>query len=277
MMSFSPPKRNRGLRARVAAAYRRLLPDGGLEDQLDRPALVLAPHPDDETLACGGLIARKRAARADVWIVILTDGRHSHSRLLDGEQLARLRRQEALAAAKRLGVRKSRVLFLGHEDGRLEAVEESVRGEVLAILGAVETADIFFPCREESPADHAATHRIVRYAAQRLEGDRRYFEYPVWFWNQWPFTPLQAPRRLALPARIGRTLLSNLRLLGRFRHAIPIREQLDLKSAALAEYRTQTTRYRPDCEWPILQDVAGGEFLECFFQDRELFHLRKSP
>lgn len=276
-MSFSPPERNRGLRARLAEAYRSLLPEGGLEERLDRPALIFAPHPDDETLACGGLIARKRAARADVWIVILTDGRHSHSRLVDGEELARLRRQEALAAARVLGVEESHVLFLGHEDGRLEVDEEAARGEILEILGTVKQADIFFPCREESPVDHAATHRIVRHAARRVEGERRLFEYPVWFWQQWPFTPARIHRRLALPAVIGRTLLSNLRLLGRFRHALPIRDQLDLKRAALAEYRTQTTRFRADCEWPILQDVAGGAFLECFFQDRELFHLRKSP
>src|SRR5690349_19075047 len=42
-----------------------------------RSCLVLAPHPDDETLGCGATIMRKRAAGTPVHVVIATDGRHS--------------------------------------------------------------------------------------------------------------------------------------------------------------------------------------------------------
>jgi hypothetical protein len=43
-----------------------------------RAALVIAPHPDDETLGCGATILRKVSAGSSVTVLIVTDGRHSH-------------------------------------------------------------------------------------------------------------------------------------------------------------------------------------------------------
>ena len=58
-----------------------------------RSCLVLAPHPDDETLGVGALIARKRAAGTRVRVLVVTDGRGSHvSSVLDPDALAAVRR-----------------------------------------------------------------------------------------------------------------------------------------------------------------------------------------
>src|SRR5437762_1448664 len=63
--------------AAVLAAWRSL-PLAGL-DRISggRPLLVLAPHPDDESLGCGGLIAESCARGGTVHVVILTDGTRS--------------------------------------------------------------------------------------------------------------------------------------------------------------------------------------------------------
>ena len=50
------------------------------------PTLVLAPHPDDETLGAGGLIARLRRAGVPVTIVAITDGENAYA---DTPHLAR--------------------------------------------------------------------------------------------------------------------------------------------------------------------------------------------
>ena len=65
------------------------------------PLLVIAPHPDDETLGCGGLIIRERLAGRLVRIVFLTDGSQSHRDhpSLTPTALAKLRKAEAVAAA----------------------------------------------------------------------------------------------------------------------------------------------------------------------------------
>src|SRR5262249_58610980 len=92
--------------------------------------LVISPHPDDETLCCGGVIQRVGHAGGLVTIVWLTSGDAarmnlmlmSHS-LLPGPAVGRAlgaqRMGEARSAAARLGVSAQRQLFLGYPDGGL--------------------------------------------------------------------------------------------------------------------------------------------------------------
>src|SRR5215203_6825970 len=60
----------------------------------DDKVLVLAPHPDDETLGCGGIIPLHLQAGDDVRIAIVTDGRRSHAGGLDADAMAALRARE---------------------------------------------------------------------------------------------------------------------------------------------------------------------------------------
>jgi hypothetical protein len=50
-----------------------------------------------------------------------------------------------------------------------------------------------------------------------------------------------------------------------------VEDVLDVKRAALAAYRSQMTRLKPDAAWATLGDVANGQFLECFLQPHEIF------
>lgn len=60
--------------------------------------LVLAPHPDDETLGCGGTIALHLCAEDAVNVVVVTDGRRSRAGGLDPERMVELRTHEAQQA-----------------------------------------------------------------------------------------------------------------------------------------------------------------------------------
>lgn len=89
--------------------------------------LILAPHPDDETLATGGLILAARQAGIQVRVVLATNGDGSRSTALaylhavrpngqDYLQMGDQRQQESLAALKILGVSSDQVDFLGYPD-----------------------------------------------------------------------------------------------------------------------------------------------------------------
>jgi hypothetical protein len=52
------------------------------ECALGKPAIIFAPHQDDETLGCGGTIIRKKQAGANLQIVFMTDGCRSHAHLM---------------------------------------------------------------------------------------------------------------------------------------------------------------------------------------------------
>jgi LmbE family N-acetylglucosaminyl deacetylase len=89
--------------------------------------LVVAPHPDDESLCCGGLIHSARSAGAHVAIVWITLGdafkwdaivveRKLRPRASTYLELARQREAEARTAGALLGVEPDSLMFLGYPD-----------------------------------------------------------------------------------------------------------------------------------------------------------------
>jgi len=98
--------------------------------------LVFAPHPDDEVLAAGGLIAGLAAAHRPVRIVFFTNGdaykeavvlttHHRTPHRHDYYALGRLRQHEAIEAAHRLGLSATDVRFLGYPDDGIDDLWEA--------------------------------------------------------------------------------------------------------------------------------------------------------
>jgi LmbE family N-acetylglucosaminyl deacetylase len=107
--------------------------------------LIFAPHPDDESLACGILLQNAVAAGAAVLVIYVTDGENNPwpQRFLsrrwqlnaaDRQRWAKLRRREALAALEVLGVSPEDARFLGWPDQGLGQLLESQPAVVLARL-----------------------------------------------------------------------------------------------------------------------------------------------
>ena len=80
--------------------------------------LILAPHPDDESLGCGGLIAACCDAGRPPFVLFLTDGTGSHPRSLSypPDRLRETRQTEARRAMAALGLGRDRIAFLGLPD-----------------------------------------------------------------------------------------------------------------------------------------------------------------
>ena len=76
----------------------------------DRPFIVVAPHPDDESLACGGLIADacRQGLRGKVVIVSDGAGSHPNSKAYPPDRLRALREEEARRAGAELGLKPER-------------------------------------------------------------------------------------------------------------------------------------------------------------------------
>jgi LmbE family N-acetylglucosaminyl deacetylase len=239
---------------------------------LGLPAVVFAPHPDDETLGCGGTIVRKRRAGARVALVFLTDGSASHPGLIKPEELRERRAAEAVAAARVLGVSPGDVSLLGFPDGRLSGHEEEAARRVAEILGRERPAEVFVPYRRDGPPDHEAATRIVLAALRAAGVGATVCEYPIWFWHYWPWTGSLGRGRQALH-RLRVNLRATGELLRRFRWCVRVGGVLDVKRRALAEHRSQMEHLVPDPAYVTLGDVAGGDFLARFFEDREIFHV----
>ena len=86
--------------------------------QLGLRVLIVAPHPDDESIGCGGLIAVLASRGVHLNVVIVTDGSGSHPNSLKypRSRLAQLRAREATQALGILGVDEKNVWFCGLHD-----------------------------------------------------------------------------------------------------------------------------------------------------------------
>jgi LmbE family N-acetylglucosaminyl deacetylase len=151
------------------------------------PMLILAPHPDDETLGCGGLIATGSQLRLRPRVAYLTDGAASHpgSRAWPRGRLAAERRDEALEALRVLGVPGDDVIFLGWPDAAPYGPQDRPYAETLsALVDVINDAGIrslWAPWSRESHGDHVAAARLAE-AAARMTGVI-VMSYLVWGWE----------------------------------------------------------------------------------------------
>jgi LmbE family N-acetylglucosaminyl deacetylase len=143
-------------------------------------AVVVAPHPDDEVLAVGGLLAHAAALGRPALLVAVTDGEASHpgsTRWPPGHLAAR-RRAETRRALARLGSRAA-VLRAGLADGR---VAEQAHVLHALLLRTLQPSDrVFTTWSLDGHPDHEATGRTTRAAAEQVGA--RVFEVPVWGWH----------------------------------------------------------------------------------------------
>lgn len=169
-------------------AWRRSSWLGGLPRRDAREALggvarlvVVSPHPDDETLGCGGLIAEAAALGVPVQVISVTDGEacYAGDPAWPPERARAVRRQELCNAVAALGLRPSAVVTLDLGDGRVEAGEARLVASITPHLRADDT--VLATWRFDGHPDHEATGRAARAAAAAVGA--RMLEYPVWAWH----------------------------------------------------------------------------------------------
>jgi LmbE family N-acetylglucosaminyl deacetylase len=134
------------------------------------PVLVLAPHPDDETIGVGGTLARHADRGDDITILVATSGEATGGGRGD---VGAAREAECLAACERLGVTRPPI-FLRLPDGDLASGVE-VLAERLRHHGA-DAEVIYAPSVLDPHPDHRAANVGVARAA--LRGD--IYGYEVW-------------------------------------------------------------------------------------------------
>lgn len=182
--------------------------------------VVLAAHPDDETLGAGGFLAKLHAAGASVEVLLCTAGEASHpdSHTTTPEQLAAVRLTEFHAAVSGLAP-DATWRFLELPDGQLAANAESIKESLRATVAGrpAETVAIVAPYRHDGHTDHDTLGSIAADVA--TQGGHGLLEYPIWYWlwagpddstwNSWVRVPLtdqdQHAKALAMCAHASQT------------------------------------------------------------------------
>jgi len=149
--------------------------------------VIVAAHPDDETLGAAGLMARAARRGTPVIVVVASDGEGSHpdSPTHTPEQLAALRRQETERAVS-LAAPGSDLRFLGLPDGELQDHAADLRATLAAVLddAGAATAGRVLVAAPWSGDGHR-DHRIVAEACAAICAPRgiRHVGFPIWAWH----------------------------------------------------------------------------------------------
>ena len=172
--------------------------------------LVVAPHPDDETLGCGGTIARHVQAQDRVCVLIVTDGGSSRAGGIGRDEMRRLRESEATAAMRALGPVDLVQLGLPERCWKPGDLQRPLE----ALLQQDRPTLIYAPSCVDFHPEHVKVARVLVHTLRSLEGVAnlkvRVYELQV------PLTPALANIAVEVGSSAGAK-----------------------KARAMAEYRTQ--------------------------------------
>lgn len=217
----------------------------------DGSIAILAPHPDDESLGCGGLIAALCARGTPPTVIVLTDGTGSHpsSKLYPPARLKTLREAETCGATSELGLSPDRLIFLGYRDTAAPNEGPALHEAASRLADLLQTAGcttLLAPWRHDPHCDHEAAASIAA-AASRIVPLRQ-LAYPVWSLTLAPETMLPGDP------------ISGFR--------IDIARHLPAKRAAIHAHASQYAG--------LITDDPGGfqmqpGFIDMFLQPTEIF------
>lgn len=132
--------------------------------------LVFAPHPDDETIACGGYLNESLKRGAQVYIVLVTDG--------NNRNLRDLRYLEFESATGILGVDKENLTYLNYPDSRLSMVNPVFLQQTLEEQIEKYQPDILlYPHPNDTHKDHSTLGKITEKILLELREKAEVLEY----------------------------------------------------------------------------------------------------
>jgi len=210
---------------------------------VERKILVVAAHPDDEVLGCGGTIAklsRVRGGGAEVYLLILGEGMTSrYEKREKGMQSMELKKLKSNinAAVKILGIKKTFV----HDfpDNRFDSVALlDIVKVVERVKSEVKPDVIYTHHRGDLNIDHRATYDAVLTACRPIQGEtvREIYSFEVLSSTEWNYPNSFSPNAY-----------------------VDISESIDKKIAAMKAYKSELK------DWP---HPRSGKAIEVLAQQR---------
>ena len=206
--------------------------------RMPRPqrVLVIAPHPDDEAVGCGGFLVHATRNGARVDLVLVTDGDRHPSGHPDAT-LAETRRRESERACRSLGIHRVHRWHL--TDGSL-APDQLPGSKLDSLVRDLAIELVLVPHPQEAHADHAAV-AVMPSQLRRADDNLSVMTYEVW-------TPISRPQCVVDITSAWETKLAAIRT-----YASQCRRfNLETLAGGLGQYRAAWSR------------MQGWRYAECF-------------
>lgn len=213
--------------------------------------LVFSPHPDDETIACGGYIAQSEQRGAEVKIVLVTDGNKNG--------LQNLRYSEFKTATSVLGVPLNNLIFLNYPDGKLAQQSQTELEKIFQNqIDSYHPDIILYPHPNDTHQDHATISKIIEKILEQSPNKKISYKYLVHH-HLYPRPKKYAPDLYTLPP------ISLISFDGGWERLMLSEETKNLKQKALTSYKSQ------------LKNLLLKNLLESSIRKNEIFAVESLP
>ena len=223
--------------------------------------IVFAPHPDDETLCCGGTIAKRISEGYEVYVVVMTDGRYSFLHVLGidrnpaPEEVKEIRREEVKRATRILGVPEENLIFLNFVDRTLMDNEDEAVRRVVEVLSDKRPVEVYVPYKRDGHPDHRATYRIVKEAIRELGLPVKVYQYSI----------------THKYARVGPIIDRLLSLFMKNIVCVDIKDFLRIKEEAVNQFKSELEVISIKQRTPLMD----RESIRKYLKDEELFYVER--
>ncbi len=147
-----------------------------------RKILIIAPHPDDEVLGCGGIMKKMASNNNEVWVLVVTRGKKG----MYSEEKIRNVRQEAIEAHKILSVAGTRFLDFPAPDLDLVSIAEISRA-ISKVIEELHISILYLPHHGDIHNDHRVVFNAGLVAARPVKENpvKRIYSYETLSETEW--------------------------------------------------------------------------------------------
>ena len=120
--------------------------------------LIVAPHPDDDLIGCGGSIAKHIEENHEVFVVYITNGA-VECQEFSLDELIPIRKKETLSAAQAIGLKEKNLFFLEEHPWKLDG--ERIRLSLLKLVRKIQPDFCYVPHISEAHVDHRLVGQLA--------------------------------------------------------------------------------------------------------------------
>ncbi|MCX8095379.1 MAG: PIG-L family deacetylase [Caldisericia bacterium] len=229
-----------------------VLPQGAINllPEIENPKkneriIVFSPHPDDETIACGGYIHRAIINQSNVFIVLITDGNKRHKK--------EIRYNELRNAASLLGLKEDNLIFLNYPDGKLFKYRNELYIDFYGIVKNYKPDKVFIPLSYDKHKDHKVSGEVLKEVLSNFENIKIY-QYLVHH-DYFPQPIKFDPNLYVLPP------LRTLNFHSKWEKFILNEKEIEIKKESIFIYKSQ------------IEKIPLKELLPSFIRKNEIFYV----
>lgn len=220
--------------------------------------LVIAAHPDDEILGCGGTIAKRRKAGATINTVILTRGIEARYKRITSEVKSQISKvyENALKANRILGMKDEDITFLDHPNSSLNTIPWiELRQELSEIVQKYQPDVVYTHHHGDYNPDHKIVFEQVLFSCRPYKGEhypKEIYSFEVLSSTEWAYQVKDSFKP---------TIFVN------------IKDTLQTKKEALMVYETELREYPHPRSIKGLEILAAKRGMEANMEFAEAFEI----